>query len=114
MVRKIATGSVVALVLGMLAFGASRGCSPVADHTHDTQGVEIPTDAGDPSVTLPPTVPPTTPTMPVAVPTIPPPGVPTMPAIPAVVASDVPAPAPIRTLPEPPTPTPPPYPEAPR
>lgn len=125
MVRKIASGSALVLVLGMLAFGASRGCSPAADVNHDTQGVAVPTDAGDPPLPHDPMMPPVTPTlptlpthptMPPVMPVVPPRTAPEMappmaPAFPVIIASDVPAPEPIRTMPSAPTTDPPPPPE---
>lgn len=69
MVRKIATGSAVALALGVLLFGASRGCSSAVDHDTTTQNAVV--EDASPGVVLPPTVPPTTPTMPGTAPTMP-------------------------------------------
>jgi hypothetical protein len=68
MVKKIALGSTVLLVVGALGLGVTRGCSPAADVDHQQQGLSDGTDAGAPGIT--PTTP-TVPGMPGTTPTVP-------------------------------------------
>jgi hypothetical protein len=122
MVKKIALGSSVLLVLGAIGLGITRGCSPAADVDHQQQGLSDGTDAAAPGITPTtpaiPGMPVTTPTVPGAAPVVPgttptlPGAAPVMPPVPAIQAHDVPQPPLLQQTPEPPTQDPPPPPEA--